>query len=100
MLVVRLATPTGFSDPAPIRHSSPIDVRLADVNGDGNVDAVAANLEHGSVSVLLGNGDGACAQAMTVDTGASPAWLTVAKSLPPDVVERIVIASDNAIRPG
>jgi VCBS repeat protein len=78
---------------------SPIDVRLGDVNGDGNVDAVAANLEHGSVSVLLGNGDGTFAQAMTVDAGALPAWLTVA-DFDDDGLADIAVADqgDNKVR--
>jgi VCBS repeat protein len=99
MLVVRLATLTGFSDPVFIPLPSPIDVRLGDVNGDGNVDAVAANLEHGSVSVLLGNGDGTFAQAMTVDAGALPAWLTVA-DFDDDGLADIAVADqgDNKVR--
>ena len=37
---------------------SPFSVALADVNGDGTLDAVTANQLSANISVLLGNGDG------------------------------------------
>jgi hypothetical protein len=38
--------------------SYPVAIATADFNGDGNADLVVSNPEDGSVSVLLGNGDG------------------------------------------
>jgi len=38
--------------------NGPFQVLLADLNGDGRLDIVAANIYDASVSVLLGNGDG------------------------------------------
>jgi hypothetical protein len=42
------------------------------------VDALAVNLEHGSLSLLLGRPDGAFANPETIATGPAPASLTVA----------------------
>ena len=39
-------------------NSSPIFIRTADLDGDGNLDLVAGDFEGSSVSVLLGVGDG------------------------------------------
>ena len=43
-----------------------------DVNGDGNVDVMAANREGNNVSVLLGDGAGGLAAPATYATGNSP----------------------------
>lgn len=75
-LVVRLSR-KGFGAPSRIALPSPIDVALGDVNGDGKLDAVAANLEHGSMSLLFGYGDGTFAPPRTVTLGRSPASLAV-----------------------
>lgn len=55
---------------------NPISVAIADVNGDGHPDLVAANWcgngncgEDGTVSVLLGNGDGKFEPAVAYDSG-------------------------------
>src|SRR5262249_10663539 len=37
---------------------SPLGLAVADLNGDGKLDVVTANHEYGTVSVLLGAGDG------------------------------------------
>lgn len=55
---------------------NPISVAIADVNGDGHPDVVAANWcgdgncgEDGTMSVLLGNGDGKFEPAVAYDSG-------------------------------
>ncbi len=40
------------------QNASGFDVALADFNGDGNLDAAATDDSGGTVSILLGNGDG------------------------------------------
>jgi hypothetical protein len=44
----------------------------ADYNNDGRLDLAAANSGDNTVSVLLGNGNGAFQQALTSGTGAGP----------------------------
>jgi hypothetical protein len=45
---------------------------VADLNGDGKPDIVTANYNDGTVSILLGNGDGTFGQQQTVAVGSSP----------------------------
>jgi hypothetical protein len=52
-------------------------VVIADVNGDGRADLVAANFGSNTVSVLLGAGDGSFAQKSDFQTGACPFGLAV-----------------------
>jgi hypothetical protein len=53
-----------------------VSVAIADVNGDGKPDLLVTNrfacssCAHGSVAVLLGNGDGTFQSAVTYDSGA------------------------------
>ncbi len=48
----------------------------ADVNGDGNVDLIVANLSN-SVDVLLGNGDGTFQQAVNYPVAGAVAGITI-----------------------
>lgn len=41
-----------------LNGSDPVGLAVGDVNGDGKVDVITANNQAGTVSVLLGNGDG------------------------------------------
>jgi hypothetical protein len=49
--------------------SYPYSLKLADLNGDGKLDAVAANSFSGTVGVLLGNGDGTFQAAVSYGSG-------------------------------
>ncbi|WP_035562859.1 FG-GAP-like repeat-containing protein [Hymenobacter sp. IS2118] len=52
--------------------SSPFDLALADLNGDGNLDLAAVNLGSNDLSVRLGDGTGAFGGGSTVSTGSGP----------------------------
>lgn len=77
-LVVRLSTGPAFAPPSLTSLPSPVSVAAGDVNGDGHLDVVAANLEHGTLTLLLGTGDGSFLAPYTVPVGPAPAWVTVA----------------------
>jgi hypothetical protein len=57
--------------------SAPFSVAVADMNQDGQLDLVVANDNYngdGSVSVLLGNGDGTFQNAVNYSSGGYEAW--------------------------
>lgn len=49
--------------------SSPASLQVADVNGDGNLDALTANVFGNAVAVLLGNGNGTFGTVTAYTTG-------------------------------
>ena len=55
----------------------PRDVAVADVNGDGNLDIVAALYDSSQIAVRLGTGDGTFAGASTFSVSDSPNGLTI-----------------------
>jgi len=58
--------------------SQPSAIALADVNGDGRLDALEINATSSSLSVYLGNGDGTLGMATSFGTNGMPDWLTIA----------------------
>jgi hypothetical protein len=76
-----LVTLTGTSWAAPLFRAAflsldlgagPSSLSVGDLNGDGQLDLVTANIESNSVSVLLGNGDGTFAPKADFSTGSAP----------------------------
>jgi hypothetical protein len=59
----------------------PIAVVAADLTGDGKLDLVTANDNAGSVSVLLGNGDGTFQAAINMPVGSGPISVPVALAI-------------------
>jgi hypothetical protein len=65
---------------------------VADVNGDGKLDIVVANLDSSTVGVLLGNGDGTFQSAMTYGS-AGGAWSVAIGDVNGDGQPDVVAAS-------
>jgi hypothetical protein len=63
----------------PVSGLFPASVVVADVNGDGKLDAIVANENSNTLGVLLGNGDGTFQSAVTYGSGGrSPTSVAVA----------------------
>ena len=60
-----------------VEGSNPLAVALADLNGDGRLDLIVANLLDDSVGIRLGNGDGNFATLSSTGTGARPTALAI-----------------------
>ena len=73
-----LYSSTGLSPGTFAVGSSPKSVTVADVNGDGHPDIVTANYGDNTVSVLLGNGQGAFQTAQSFTVGNGPQSVAVA----------------------
>ena len=58
--------------------TAPHSVAVADLNRDGKLDLTTANYGSGTVSVLLGNGDGTFGTAANFAVGDSPTFVAVA----------------------
>ena len=71
---------SGSGTQAPIYSvgNSPIFAAIADLNGDGKPDLVVANYTDGTLSVLLGRGDGTFGAQTTLMVGLGPDCINVA----------------------
>lgn len=79
-VVVALGTGTGTLGPASFFAVGawPRSVAAGDVNGDGKIDLVTADLPQGNVSVLLGTGTGSFGAAQDYDAGSQPLSIAMA----------------------
>ena len=66
-----------FSSTLTVGNGS-ICVAVADVNGDGKVDLISANLDDDTLSVLTNNGTGGFGFATNLNVGPAPQWVTAA----------------------
>jgi FG-GAP-like repeat len=57
--------------------TGPIEVVVADFNGDGKPDLAVANAGSNNISILLGNGNGAFRKAVNYSLSQSPTFLAV-----------------------
>lgn len=80
---------------------APYFIATGDINADGALDLVIANIcaeascsGNGTVSVLLGNGDGSFQTPLTYDSGGAVAWSVAVADLNSDGKLDIVLAND------
>lgn len=71
--------PVGFLiAPASPAGTAPVAIAKADFNGDGKLDVVVANFTTGTISLLLGKGNGTFQAPVPVTVGTNPVALLVA----------------------
>src|SRR5262249_20921395 len=83
-----LAAPTGTTGAA-----------LGDFNGDGKLDVVTANSAGGTVSWMLGNGDGTFGPAQQFAAGPAPGRVMVADFNGDGLPDVAVLGHDASSRP-
>lgn len=72
---------------------APKSIAVGDFNGDGYSDLAVANAGSGSISVLLGSGDGSFRNAVNI-TGVESAFAIAAGDVNADGKEDLVVSSD------
>jgi hypothetical protein len=75
--------------------SVPIDIAVGDFNGDGRPDAAVVNNHDGTVSILLGNGDGSFETAQTIQVGQGPVAVAAADINGDGHLDLIVVNQDS-----
>jgi VCBS repeat-containing protein len=81
-----------------VHHGSINSVDVADVNGDGHADIVTADANRRAVSVLLGDGTGAFADAAHYDLGAARVFIQEALAVDLNGDDRPdIVASSNDV---
>jgi uncharacterized membrane protein len=96
-----IAGPVNFRKAVPYKTSgyNPYSVAIADVNGDGNLDLIIANEEQsktdleGSISVMLGRGDGTFHAAVNYRSGGESAYSIVVADVNGDGKLDLVVAN-------
>lgn len=84
----------GFSEEVLEAHDTVVDVAIADVTGEGNMDVVVLAAGDAEVAVYPGLGDGTFGTALTVAAGDGASALAVGE-LDGDGLNDIVIAKDS-----
>src|SRR3954454_6625498 len=92
----RLAMPLSFTSSGdyPI-GDDPVDLAVADLNGDGTPDIVTVNRHDGTLTFLRGNGDGTFSEVGGFPIGSFPAAIEVADLNGDGAADLVVAAKDN-----
>jgi len=83
--------------------SYPVATAIADLNGDGKPDVIVSNqcasntCANGSVSVLLGNGDGTVQTGTAYPVGGQYPWGAVVNDVNGDGIPDLIVANECAI---
>ncbi|MBI4327963.1 MAG: VCBS repeat-containing protein, partial [Chloroflexi bacterium] len=88
---------------APVKYTlgnNPYSLQLAELNGDGKLDVVVANLSDNNLSVLLGNGDGTFQSRTNYASGGSNPYHVLAADVNGDGRVDLVAANYGSSRMG
>src|SRR5271170_3639957 len=91
----RLLAITYFGPPSYPAGNAPDAVVVADLNNDGKLDIVTANFNSGTISVLLGNGNGTFKTQVTYPVGNGPDSVAVA-DFNGDGIPDLVVANEHS----
>lgn len=67
-----------FKSPVTYPAGAPYVITSGDLNGDGNIDLIAGDVNHNDVVVVLGKGDGSFKAPVTYHMAAAPYYLVAA----------------------
>ncbi len=77
-VAIRISTGTGFGAPTILSGAAPLDVALADVDGDDKIDAVLSDFEDGTIAVRSGTETGGFGAPRRFRVGPAPVSLALA----------------------
>ena len=80
--------------------AGPASVATGDLDGDGKIDVVTANLESGDFSILLGRGDGTFGEHRQIEAAGPPAFAALADvdaDGDPDIVSARQVSSGGMV---
>jgi hypothetical protein len=72
--MLTIIAPVQANDPT---GTGPVAAVMGDLNGDGRTDLVVANRTAGTISVMLGNGNGSLQNKVDYTVGATPNGLVL-----------------------
>ncbi|HXB62240.1 MAG TPA: MBG domain-containing protein [Acidobacteriaceae bacterium] len=83
------------AQPTVTTGTAPSAIAIGDFNGDGIPDAVIANTGSGTLTVMLGNGDGTFTAGTTINTGGQPTAVIAADLNNDGILDLAVVDNQN-----